>query len=310
MRTYQAPNLDALKNFEYKATHALENANLCLKKLKNRLYKSDIDNEVGTRLYQLVLQYRLDGEDALRVLLSSYQGICTALGIQPSNSVAKNLDIACYHLGKDNLHGELSILRSLAEKLLKALALAQKSIKKQLEEKKQFERILHQLGVKGEINASKSLSFADFGQYKNNQSTLFVNDISNAIRQQAYFIFCIEQLTSAMHDIGHIPKFGLIYDYLAGIKGPISRYQVALQNGLALGEELLAYLSNKLKLNKRQTSVRHQVHELSRQLSDSFHLQQQLMLESNNRLQTLKEMEAKLKQGKELSSTLHLLHKD
>ena len=128
---------------------------------------------------------------------------------------------------------ELSLLGHLVDKLNKALSLTEKTKENQIHEKELFEELIKKIHNRLEssdknhdysdnkVNPKKVISHKDkVARY----GATIAHELQMASGLQEYFSKCISQLTEAYHAMPGIPKFGLIFDYLGGLKGPLSRF--------------------------------------------------------------------------------------
>jgi hypothetical protein len=256
----------------------------------------DIDDDLAHRLLQLTLQHRLDKEDVIKQLLLVNQHLCHALGINESNSAKRSLDIAAELLGADNLHRELSLLGGLWRELNKALSLTEKSKRLQLEEKKRRERILSKIKhgedkdeVKPSSEKEKKISAKERALYY---------AMKDAVGHQEYFSLNLEQLSEAYHKYEGLPQFGLIYNYLAGLQGPISQFHVALQNGIGTSESIINNLSKKLGITHEKANVKQLLLRTNKALQDNLRIQKSLLRTQQNEKNYWNQLEATLEHNK------------
>jgi hypothetical protein len=84
------------------------------------------------------------------------------------------------------------------------------------------------------------------------------HELHEAAELQAMFQYSLEQLTEAFQAIAGSPKLGIVYNYIASLEGPVSRFFIAEQNGIKLIETLSKDLapvispSEALSANPRQ----------------------------------------------------------
>ncbi len=260
--------------------------------------ETTLDDEDAHRALQLVLQYRLDTTDTIKKLLAMNNALCHALGIDEHNSFKKNLDVAAYLLGEDNLLRELSALSGLWRQLNKVLALTEKSLKLQQEEKKLHRRILEKLSERFKLGHYKESTIGREKVLSKDERVLFYC-LKDALGHEEYFRLNIEQLTEAYQHYGGLPKFGLIYDYLAGLKGPISQFQMAIQHGVGLSKVLADKISRHLGLPLEKQSVSQLVHQLNHTLNQHVTLQKQLQQTEQNHKAYWRELENNLTHNRE-----------
>ncbi len=228
----------------------------------------EMDEEDGIQFFQLVLQYRLDKEDVIKKLLRVNGQHCAALGIHINHSAKKNLDTAAHLLGSDNLHRELALLSNLAHKLNKLLSLSDKAKHAHAEERRQYERLIRLIREKGHLIGDKHEAIKVGNKYRK-RACRGIAEIHDAIAFQESFQLNIEQLAESFHAYEGLPKFGLIHDYLAGIKGPISQFHQLELSGITVSEELVISVGNQLKLDRQTLTTQQLVHKLNKVIDDS-----------------------------------------
>lgn len=256
-----------------------------------------LDDELSHRMLQLTLQYRMDKEDVIKKLLKLNAQLCHALGINEKNSLHKSLDIAAQLLGTDNLLRELSLMGNLWGQLNKVLALTEQSKKLQLEEKRLRERILEKINKR----LGKDSDAPEKKQKKKmsaKQRALFYG-MQDAIGHQEYFKLNVEQLTEAYHQYSGLPKFGLIYDYLSGLKGPISQFHTALQHGIGKSSTMVTGLAKRLQLSHEKMNVKQLLHQTNKSLTEHVLLQKQLLQTQQNEKAYWYQLEARLERKPE-----------
>lgn len=195
-------------NLMQQAQEALSESNQLLETFATEWQQSSdhpLDDIENIRTIQLILQYRLDTQNALSKLSSLQQYLLQLLGIEPLHSLEVNIERMGYALGSDDLHQILAMLNQLVDALLRILAHhMQHQI---LDRKKAMERL-------------KNLKHIDI--------------MVKVMEKQKTFVAKMEQLKLALEDVGGAPHPGIIYDHISALEGPISRFYQALQNGLIL----------------------------------------------------------------------------
>ncbi|KTD31762.1 hypothetical protein Lmor_2638 [Legionella moravica] len=161
------------------------------------------------RTMQLVLQYRLDTQNALYQLSGLQQYLLQLLGIEPQHSDLINRERLAFALGSDDLQYVLTMLNQLVDSLLRMIAHNQ--LNQVLDKKKALER-------------TKNIKLIDI--------------MLKVIEKQKSFVTNMNELKLALEDIGGAPQPGVIYDHIAALQGPVSRFYQALQNGLVLIQSL------------------------------------------------------------------------
>ena len=88
---------------------------------KPKVEKED-DDDIGTlRTLRLVLQYRLDTQDALQRIFGFSQSLWQILGVSKQNSSSVNVERLSFALGSEDLHHVLAMLSRLIDSLLRIL---------------------------------------------------------------------------------------------------------------------------------------------------------------------------------------------
>lgn len=275
----QVKELDSLfrKTLEHQSR-----ANQFLDKVAAELQSGEeLDEEDAHRMLRLVLQYRLDTIDSIKKLLHMNKALCHAIGIDENNSMKKNLDLAAFQLGEDNLLRELTLLSGLWRELNKALAMTEKGLRLQAEEKKRHQKILDKVAERAGLSKDKKEASKTSKKMTRREREMLYS-VKDALGHSEYFKLNLEQLTEAYHHFGGLPKFGLIYDYLAGLKGPISQFHTALQHGIGQSQSLVKALSNQLNLSNDKLTVSRLVHDLNNSLSKHISQQKQLLQTEQN----------------------------
>lgn len=246
---------------------ALSTQKSYLKKLKDIVIMLEedglLDETHSTHLYRLVLQHRLDKESVIKNILLANKQLCLALGVEEHGSLKQNTDALVTQLGTDTFFKELSLLSHLVDKLNRALSLLEETKKVQEKEKELFKRLLEKMkrlfskkeGITLD-NPSKEIRLENVHSFEEKVALFgdsIAHELSFAAGLQAYFSLSIEQLTEAYHAWAGAPKFGVVYDYLAGLKGPFSELTKNIKEGIALTDQILQKLSLKLGIAPQKT---------------------------------------------------------
>lgn len=176
------------------------------------------------KILELILQYRLDSQNALMKLLHFDNGLLQIIGIAPLHSSGINLERMQFVLGHDDLQHILHLISQLIQSLMLAA--------QQLQKKKE----------KGLV---KQVT-------KTNQPTKlfqYCERLEQAISKQKHFIMTIEELMVDLNEWNKFASIGPIYDHIIALRGPISFYYQAEQNGLELAHDLFDKFHTALKLN-------------------------------------------------------------
>lgn len=169
---------------------------------------------------KLVLQYRLDTQNVLSQLHQIQKYMLQILGIEPLHSQEMNVERLSFALGDEDLHRLLSMLNHLVDSILRVLA---HHVNQQtLDKKKMLERLMHRKGVQL---------------------------MTQVIEKQNHFSVHLHQIKLILEDIAGAPHPGVIYDHVAALDGPVSRFHQALQHGLSLSDGIYQQLEHKNKLS-------------------------------------------------------------
>ena len=141
----------------HQADQALSNSVAILTDLlkENTSPSENTTTDTPQRL-QLILQYRLDTQDALAKLLQLNQGLMQILGITPQQSAQMNLDRLEYAVGNDDVHQILSALSQLVHSLSRVAYRYQQSLKK-ASLQKQTRPVLKE--IKFDIRIQKTITY-------------------------------------------------------------------------------------------------------------------------------------------------------
>lgn len=294
-----------------KALYQQSAINKHLFKASKALIQIDQDPEQTYKIKRLVLQYRLDNEDVIHTLLNLHKSLCQAVGIEPINDARVNLENAANAIGSIALKEELSMLGHLLEQLEKSCDAANKLKSKRIAERKLIERLLKKWQERqglhldffdqqdNETELDADARKARTQKYSRTQGIVdgIEHELHSAVELQAYFQFSIAQLTEAYQAYEGLPKFGIIYDYLAGLQGPVSRFFMAQQNGLNLINNISLQFSIALGLDKHTEirNTRRYLQKLINKTQNVINLQKSLNQEQYNRLNHLKRLDQELK---------------
>lgn len=178
-----------------------------------------LDDVENIRTMQLILQYRLDTQGALYQVAKLQQYLLQLLGIEAKHSAEFNIERLAYALGSEDLHQILNLLNNLVDALLRIIAHYQNQ--QSLDRKKTQEQL---------------------------KKTRFVEAMVHVMEKQKSFTASINQLKLALEDIGGAPQAGVIYNHIAALEGPISRFELALQHGMILSGGFYQQLQKKSNL--------------------------------------------------------------
>jgi len=185
---------------------------------------------------QLVLQYRLDTQDALIKLLQIDQSLLQLLGIEPSSSYGIKLENLAYALGHEDLHILLTELNALVNILLRII------YKYQQDKKRPYSK---QKSIYQKLN--KSLQEC------------------NKLNKQ--FGSNIEEINQFLVHFLKRETIGPVQDHIAALKGPVSRFFQLIQSGLKNSYQLYSYLNKNKQEEKYLYTILEQAEDVLHQLS-------------------------------------------
>ncbi len=230
-------HIDKQKQLLHDAEHDVNESNQALESFINEweaVSEHCIEDLDTLQSLKLVLQYRLDTQHILSQLNQLQQYLLQILGIEAQHSLEMNIERLGFALGTDDLKQLLSMLSSLVDSLLRILA---HNPKQSLVERK---KLMERLQKRKELPA-----------------------LTKALEKLHSFENRINRLKLSLEDIAEAPHPGVIYDHIAALEGPISRFQQALNHGL--------------KLSYGVHYQMHQKHQLRHQLTDTMQNTKQLM---------------------------------
>jgi hypothetical protein len=213
-------------------------------------FPDDIDDEHFIKLSDPALQLRRDLLDTLKTLTQTNRNMCRALGIEPSNSLEQNYDRLKYHIGQalyqDRLRSLLRLLHELHRQSKQNKAQSEKNRKRQelldalVDEEDELKK------ERKEVKSEKKQHEKSAAKHKlsqvNDHFLPLLHELHEALQCQAQFQFSLEQLTESLHAYPGLPAFGIFYDHVATLKGPVDRFFQALQNGMKIMSDLSEHL--------------------------------------------------------------------
>lgn len=206
-------------------------------------------NEDTIQLVQLVLQYRLDSQTALARLFQVNKLLFQILGIEPQSSFNVNLERMAYALGSNDLH---HVLYSLSQ-LVNSLSLIANRYKKTL---------------------GKEYQQKQNAQSQQKHPKLY-GKLQKAITFQKHFTYLIEKMSDSLHELKKGDIIGPILDHIAALRGPISQFFQAEQNGLELSYNLYQQINVSPHLTHTISTVLEQANLVLKELPPSpqhYHL--------------------------------------
>lgn len=217
-------------------TNYIHETTSILSQLQHASDNEDFSTDDQILTIQLVLQYRLSGEDALNLLLKIDHNLLYYLGIQPQHSTKANMERLAYAVGNEDLKQILHVLARLTDSLSKVFARYKSS-------QASF-TLKHTAAPKQSILLKEALKLS---------------------AKQNQFLDMLHKLDLDIAQLLECPAAGPIFDHIAALRGPISQFHEAIIHGLSLAEELY------LKLNKTPV-IDYQLHAVLKKTEEVLHL--------------------------------------
>lgn len=239
--------------------------------------EGEFSSELHERFIRHILQLRMDQIDLLKSLSKLNKSYTQALGIDPLADQSRNLDHLLSELGHEGIKDVLGYLSSLLH-LLEGLGgdvdkakreVDKKHLKKILELLKQYEP--YESKEPGEKQKKDKKAGRKFEKTKKAVKYGHIHsiehDLHEALELQSNFQHSIEQLTEAFHKYSGLPEFGIFYDYVATLKGPISRFSEATRHGVTTVKSFAERLSSE----HRQQPAQRLQHDVKSARTMMFH---------------------------------------
>lgn len=195
--------------------------------------------EIEARIIQLILEYRLNAEDALAQLLNLDHHLLYILGIQPQHSAKANMERLAYALGSDDLKNILHTLSQLVDYLLRIARRYQKQ-----QEKTQQHRVENQPA----------------------RMPRQLKGMQKLVTQQKVFIALVADISKNLEQLTKLEPVGPVLDHIAGLRGPISRFYQAMQNGITATDGLYKQINKTAVLDETLGLVLKQAEQVLQQL--------------------------------------------
>ena len=202
--------------------------------------------DINIKIIQLLLEYRLCGQDALTMVLKLDHNLIALLGIEPKHNAASNLDRLAFALGNEDLKQILYALSKLVDYLLKVIHSYQKN--------------------------QKPRNRYSCRNKENNTPKLLLR-MQHLVMQQKKMCFLLNELGKNIEQLLPIEAVGPLYDHIAAFRGPISHFFQAIQHGIGLAHELYQLANKAVPLNLTLTNVLKQVEEVLQQMPSIYHSQ-------------------------------------
>lgn len=229
----QPNNIDHLINEATKYLH--ETTSILSQLFQVATDDDDSSTEDKMLTIQLILRYRLSGEDALSFLLKMDQNLLFFLGIQPQHSTKMNMDRLAYAVGNEDLKQILNVLAILTGSLSKIIARYKNS------------------------HTSFALKHKEHPkQHK------MLREASKLTAKQNQFIDVLHKIHLEIEQLQKLQAVGPVFDHIAALRGPISQFQQAIIHDLGQAEELYHQV-NKTSL------IDYQLHPLLKKTEEVLH---------------------------------------
>lgn len=264
--------IEIQSNLIKQAEEELTQSNQLLESLqqeKELLEEFPLDELDSLKSLVLVLQYRLDTQSVLGQLGKLQQYLLQLLGVEAKHSFEFNIERLAYALGTEELKQILAMLNHLVDSLLRVIA--QKQLKDSLDRKKSLQHVK---------------------QFRP------LDTLVNVMNKQKVFLAKLDELKLVLENIGGAPQPGIIYDHIAALQGPISRFYQALQHGLALSHSLYQQLQKKNQLNYQLPDTLLKPEHIIRDME--YHLEPQRLFKASmerNKIESLEERAAAKRLG-------------
>ncbi|RUR09616.1 hypothetical protein [Legionella septentrionalis] len=248
------PFLSSTNELIQQAEHALTNSLSVLKDLAQHADALPGSDSVGGRVQtlQLILQYRLDTQDALLRLLHIEQTLLQVLGIAPQHSSRINMERIAFALGHDDLRHILHALSQLIDSLAK--------IANRMGSRERFtDQVTHQQALKA-----------------SNRYLKFQERLQSAAEQQKRFVITLDDIHRNIKELVKREAIGPVLDHIAALRGPISQFFQAVQNGLGLSHALYEKTNKNMGVTKELSILLQQADLVLREIP-ALHPRQTLL---------------------------------
>ncbi|GGI88334.1 hypothetical protein [Legionella impletisoli] len=225
-------NQEPFKQLTQFGKNALSDSHNQLKQVLNTLEQDTTSDAM--QVLTLLLQYRLDTQDALIALIHLDNSVLHSLGIDAHHSSAVNLERIRFALGQDDLNSVLKVLCQLVEKLLSAAD-----------------------------RSNKNRSSKAFQYQSNSKHSGITKSLNAALSSQKQFIAAMNDLQHALIKLTKHAAIGPLLDHVSALRGPISQFYQALQHGLGLSQEIYKKINNILMIDKSLRLALQQIEAVS-----------------------------------------------
>jgi hypothetical protein len=191
----------------------------------------DGDSEDKIHAMQLLLQYRLNAENALAIILKMDQHLLAFLGVQPQHSPSMNIDRMGYTLGREELKQLLSILAMLQ-------------------------------GFLSKVTAQIHGPHARFSIKLKHQDSLLVKELQQVAHHFNRFLHVLPKIEIELKQLIKLEAIGPVFDHICALRGPISQFHHAIIIGLGLVETCYNKISKDKVLEHQMGKTLKQVEHL------------------------------------------------
>ncbi len=199
--------------------------------------------DINVKIIQLLLEYRLSGQDALTKVLSLDRNLIALLGIEPKHSASTNFDRLAFALGSEDLRQILYALSQLVDYLLKVIHSYQKN-------QQQLNRYNH--------------------LHKESKPPKLLTGMQKLVIQQKKMLSLLDEMGNNLDQVTHVEAIGPLYDHIAALRGPISHFFQAIQHGIGLAHELYQRTNKAVPLEHSLTNVLQKIDEVLQQMPSIY----------------------------------------
>ncbi|ETO92464.1 hypothetical protein [Legionella oakridgensis] len=210
-------------------------------------FVAEADGPIAERaqMLQLILQYRLDAQDALVILLQIDNGLLQILGIDTRHSSQVNLERMAFALGQDDLKQILRALSLLVTSLL---------------------RIAH----RSQYHASHAARKLPGSRHENPVYAKQGRQLKKAVDLQQVFLNLMIEFKRNVKQLVKRAAIGPVLDHIAALRGPVSQFFQAIQHGLTISHDFYAKFNTGLKEDKTIGAVLQEVEVVLQQIPSLY----------------------------------------
>ena len=247
MDALQMTELDRLVS---KAGQALFDSQASLKEALNEstpLDPSDESTMHGANRLQLILQYRLDTQDTLAKLLQIDHGLLQILGVEPQHSSKINIERMRFALGQDDLS---HVLYSLSQLVHSLMLIANRYRENQSKFAQQKSNQLSQRATTSHLKVTGHLQ--------------------KAVTLQRLFIASLTEISNTLDEGNKTAEIGPVLVHISALRGPVSQFYQAVQNGLELTHDLYEKTYETVELDNTLEELLHQAGDVLKQIPPMY----------------------------------------